>query len=636
MKIKNFFFGLILINAFALSAQKDSLYPLNSNPSLFLKAGDVKNSTAKIASVTPLSLPFFDDFARPGIFPDSARWIDSNVFINTTYPRAPFTIGVATFDGLNKHGYPYNINAAVGSSAGADTLTSHTIDLYAGSPNDTEDVYFSFFYQTRGWGDAPETNDSLILEFFKPAQNAWARAWGKAGFNLGPNDSSWKYVVLHLTDTAYHYSDFKFRFRNRATISGALDHWHVDYVYLDNGRTLGDSSTFQDQAFGYEAPSLLRTYSSMPYWQFTNGADISSNFPLFIRNNDTTSAATNIDVFFKVLDNNGVQIQNSTGGSQNINNWILSGWDNFAPHCNMPITFGLPPNLTDTGTYTAKVKLDAKDSLPYDKKHYNDTLTGFTHFYNYYSYDDGTAEGGYGLNAIGAEMAVKITIGSQPDTIKALDVYFDPVVNVGTLVNATCTLYVWNDNGGFPGTVLYSDTSVTYPSYVSNLSINGFVRDTFDKAVPVLAGGTYYVGIKQTNNTPLNIGFDRNYNHQNKMFYNSSGSWNNASYAGSYMMRPVMSRIGEFSGISSPAVEPGRALVFPNPARDQVTINHTGIKIGQLVKAELYDLSGRMMLSQMITNNQSLDISEITNGIYFLRISDGKSLLHTTKLFIAH
>lgn len=621
----------VLIFCFA-SAQKDSLYPLNSNPKLFSRV-PAAASAAKIASAAPLSLPFFDDFAQPLLFPDTSKWMNDStaVFLNTTYPRAPFTIGVVTFDGLNVHGYPYNIFAGVTSSAGADTLTSRPIDLSVVSPGDTS-VYLSFFYQARGLGDAPETADSLVLEFFKAADTTWNLAWSKAGFNPGVNDSAWKLVMVNISNADYFNSAFQFRFRNRATVSGSLDHWHVDYVYLNRFRTSTDT-LFQDYAFGYEAPSLLRNYSAMPYWQMTSGVDVASTYPVFIRNNVYTQQAQLIYDSLVIYDQNNTAVFNSPfqgGGSFNVDNFLIGGWDDYAPHANIP--FSIPtPVLTDSGTYTTKVFLRPNDNNA--DGNWNDVLNGKTHFHNYYAYDDGTAEAGYGLNTYGAMMAVKFSL-NVADTLKAVDIYFDPVTNVGSLSFSTYSVTVWSDNGGIPGNIIYQDTA-SEVEYITDSLINSFVRDTL-KTPLQLNPGVFYVGIQQTNNVPLNVGFDRNYNHKDKMFYNTSGNWANSSFDGSYMIRPVMWKLDLAAGLHSETMQPLGAVVFPNPARSQVTISHSGLKTGEMVRAQVIDLSGRVVLEETVMNNQPLDVSGITNGVYLLRISDRKTVLHSTKLFIAH
>lgn len=69
--------------------------------------------------------------------------------------------------------------------------------------------------------------------------------------------------------------------------------------------------------------------------------------------------------------------------------------------------------------------------------------------------------------------------------------------------------------------------------------------------------------------------------------------------------------------------------VFPNPAFDKLFIQPNGISIS---KIEIVDLSGKLVFSQsQINQNESLDISELANGIYFVKAYTTNKLL-TTKL----
>src|SRR5690606_24103151 len=108
-----------------------------------------------------LSLPFLDDFSQNYHFPDENLWQDINVYINSNYPKTPPSYGVATFDGLDSTGFPYDFSSQIAHGI-ADSLTSHPIDLTV--INDS--VYLSFQYQAGGNGNAPEVEDSLRLDFF--------------------------------------------------------------------------------------------------------------------------------------------------------------------------------------------------------------------------------------------------------------------------------------------------------------------------------------------------------------------------------------------------------------------------------------------------------------------------------------
>ncbi|MEM9024444.1 MAG: hypothetical protein AAGB22_11915, partial [Bacteroidota bacterium] len=95
---------------------------------------------------------------------DNSLWVDSKelgvgegAYINQTFGFQPPSIGVATLDGLDPYGLPYNEN--FGSSRGlADSLSSKPIDLERDpiTLQPYANVYFSFYFQPEGFGDKPE------------------------------------------------------------------------------------------------------------------------------------------------------------------------------------------------------------------------------------------------------------------------------------------------------------------------------------------------------------------------------------------------------------------------------------------------------------------------------------------------
>ena len=149
------------------------------------------------------------------------------------YAIHPWTIGVATFDGLDETGYPHDWSAS-GATGWADDLTSKPIDLSSYSIGDS--VYISFFYQAGGLGNAPESDDSLVLEFYLPSTSSWQSFWGINGFT----SDEWYYEHLILDDPNYFQNGFQFRFRSYGSLMGSLDHWNLDYVYLNETRSVAD------------------------------------------------------------------------------------------------------------------------------------------------------------------------------------------------------------------------------------------------------------------------------------------------------------------------------------------------------------------------------------------------------------
>ena len=77
--------------------------------------------------VTPLLLPFFDDFSGRSVLPDPELWSDSDAFISDDYAMFPPTVGVATLDAIDHLGRLYS-NASPFPFM-ADFLTSQPIRL---------------------------------------------------------------------------------------------------------------------------------------------------------------------------------------------------------------------------------------------------------------------------------------------------------------------------------------------------------------------------------------------------------------------------------------------------------------------------------------------------------------------------
>ena len=158
-----------VISLLTINAQEEEFFISGQNDTIVKQRGKsvLKSSSSQVSYSKLLDLPFFDDFARPGIFPTRQLWANENVYINNTFPINPPSLGVATFDALDANGKVYS-NASV-STFGADTLTSLPINF---SNTPTQSFTLSFYVQPKGNGDMPEENDSLILEFYAPASNS--------------------------------------------------------------------------------------------------------------------------------------------------------------------------------------------------------------------------------------------------------------------------------------------------------------------------------------------------------------------------------------------------------------------------------------------------------------------------------
>jgi hypothetical protein len=597
------------------SAQ-EVLRPLGSNDVIKSWLENLNPYTRMPVTPDTIPLPFRDDFSKTNIYPDAYFWIDSTVYVNRHMGRAPITLGVATFDGLSKTGAPYDTVTTVFSSLPCDTLTSKKI--YLSFPV-SDSIYLSFFYQPRGFGDLPEPGDSLILQFRSPVK-PWTRIWSKAGFAPGGSDTSFFRVMIPIKDTSWLKNGFQFRFINYGSRQGNVDHWHLDYVYLNRLRSVSDT-IMDDVAFVYTPPSFLSKYTAMPWNQY-NASEMAGVFKNYIRNNFNTLKNTTYE--YRIFDQNSVQVNTTYTGTGNIDpfrtsNYTVCTQPTPCLNLNQPTVNYSFPNFSNNTYYTIQHVISANPDI----NRQNDTLR-FTHrFANYYAYDDGTAELAYGLNVIGGKLAYKFTL-NVPDTIRAVDMYFNWVPNglsnppVNSVTQRSFRITIWSDMGGVPGAIIFQD-SITTPNYHfekhndwGNL-MNQFYR--YHLTSPVLLSGTFYVGWVQYTKDLLNVGFDLSRNSSSKVFYNTSGSWQNSIFSGSLMIRPVFGTPAEALAHSDETNETPDIILYPNPGPGPATLSVSG---GQTTNYNVFNSAGVLVRTGKFSGSENIDFSNLPEGLYFI------------------
>lgn len=623
------FLALFTVLSNIVKAQ-EQLKPLSSNINL-QNSQKGKTIHKKIATVSPLDLPFFDDFsyAYKSPYPSLNNWIDSSVYVNTGFAIAPISIGVATFDGLNKFGYPYSINAPVSYSGPADYLTSKPINLkstltHTYDPSDS--IFVSFYYQAEGRGEAPEVNDSLCLDFFKPNQNKWQKVWGVKGYNPNATDTNFYRVRVLVADTAYLDSLFQFRFRNKATTSGSLDHWHIDYVQLKYNYLYADTVE-SDAGFAYKPSSFLKNYSVIPYRQYNRTLEMAPGFRNYMRNNFDIAKFS--DYSYSIKDEFGASVPTDTYGTfanpgflPFLNNGYYNGIASTPAFTNQPF----PVTFSDSTFFTITHVLTTSS----DSKRGNDTVVHVQKFSNYYAYDDGTAEQGYYLNTYGAKTALRFTV-NVADTLKSVRIYFDPILDGTAILASTFRIMVWNAGSNGPGSILLKDSLIN-PIYLSG-SYNAMPTFNLTSCLP-LGVGTYYIGIQQTTNKALNIGFDRNTNHKDALYYDIGNGWVQSAIPGSLMINPVMGctypdPVGIIENSSNTKIQ-----IFPNPAQNTISINYPGNQIEPLFLNIINSL-GQTVFTKTIISNESIDVSDLSNGLYFIHLKSSSLNVSSQKLIIS-
>jgi hypothetical protein len=68
--------------------------------------------------------------------------------------------------------------------------------------------------------------------------------------------------------------------------------------------------------------------------------------------------------------------------------------------------------------------------------------------------------------------------------------------------------------------------------------------------------------------------------------------------------------------------------IFPNPTTDYVAVNDDSDRVNKL---EFYNLTGRQMKSFAVTRGEKYSISELPDGVYFVRLIDKNNRIVTTQ-----
>ncbi|MBI5218397.1 MAG: T9SS type A sorting domain-containing protein [Bacteroidia bacterium] len=584
-----------------------------------------------------LELPFFDDFSTLSVIPDPNRWVDYAAYVNAGYTsyimsslsdvnpaHSPPSIGVVTLDAIDPSGVVYS-HLLPTIPAIADYLTSKPINLNY-SPADS--VYLFFYYQPTSVGNTPESHDSLILEFFSPVDSAWHHAWCAEG----SNDSVYRKANVPIRDTVFLQMGFRFRFKNYASLGSNYepswlsncDQWNLDYIYLDTNRHYNDT-IFKDVGMLYPIKSILKdSLEAMPWKHFRAAGQSMVNYYInMIYRNIAVTDTFNVGRFVKIT-----EMSHSVPPYTSDDNY-----DNAPPNqiIFFPRTFSyiFTSNETDSAGFEIKCYLDINSANP--PSHLfrpNDTATYYQKFKNYYAYDDGSAENGYGISGEGtqnARLAYKFKCFKK-DTLRGVDIYFNNTLNYYT-VSKNFYLTVWNDNNGLPGDTLVSligqhpDSSVDYHTYPLP---NPLIIDS---------GATFYIGMKQTTNDMLNIGFDRNRDSHTKLYYNISGTWTQSTQKGALMMRPLFGNALPLNIKNNPDAFAKAIEVYPNPSG--TLINFIIPETYSNANIIITDMCGKQVYSAP-ASQKTIDVSNFPAGVYLLKISDAMNFSITQKIIVMH
>ena len=590
----------------------------------------------------PRKLPFFDDFSatptgvtsRGTGYPVDSLWINNKtIWINDGLALHAPSYNVAVFDGLDSAFLPYSSELLLNGFR--DSLVSQPIDLSESEVTAAErpTVYFSFFYQWQGNGEAPDPTDYLMVEF-KNSSGKWIPV-----VTILPRPSFERTVfydtIVQVPGAEYFHSTFQFRFRNYGRTSGPYDTWNVDYVYLNKYRN-PDDRDFPDQAVSSSLSSLFEKYRSIPYDHFLSSGVVTR--PSFgVSNNldeytDLTylTEATFVNYRDNVghttfISNLGV---NDTSAINDDGSGIIFPLEKrivhleYIPDATSPSQFDpesdsvwlkLKVRLFTGDTFDPKTGAFAHDyNLNYRPIDFrvNDTISAEYKLRDYYAYDDGAAEYAAGLTQAGNRAAVAFDmLIADPDTLVAIDVY---APDYALSSNLTVDFTIYADNDGLPGGVLYTIPSVT----IQRKGIDRFQRIRIVE--PFLVDGRFHVGWKAPVGGSFQIGLDYDNDSGDKIFVNTNGTWSpSTDITGSLMIRPVF---GNGDVVTSAELLPV-AGIYPNPNDGTFYID------AAFDALDISTATGRSVNFHLIDEGERrrVILLQPATGLYLLRIRTGNT-----------
>ncbi len=627
----------IALTAVSLTINILKTYPVNNEVRQVYPAYNIYDTVGRPLDTIATIFDYKQDSIQKYIVAPFGNplWQEDYVYINDGYAVNQPSYGVATFDGLDRDGRPYDISSSA-TYGRADQLTSLPIDLSARLASDS--IYLSFFYQGKGLSrDGPEDKDSLVLEFYNSTTQKWNLKWASRGRTMTNFDQILVYVSGEFLTNA-----FQFRFRNKANLSGAWDNWNLDYVLLDKNRSI-DDTVYNDVVIKRKSRSMLPVYSSIPYWQY----GVSSSLDSILKDTISYTFGNNFNsqrtILFRYFVSNPQgnyypQFPVPAGLSTST---ILQGGGTqkrVYDFNQAPVNFEYPTADMDTAhtfvtTYVAQWNsTPLKDLFPE-----NDTLFHEQRFDHYYAYDDGSAEAGYGVNLTDTTMGKrgivfqKFDLLISKDTLNAVSIYFLPQGE--NMEGSTFTISVWKELNA--SGLLFKKTMKSQIYYAAQ---NGFITYLLDTSLVV--ENDFYIGIEQNTYQSLNIGYDFSNDQKNKVFYTLNGAnflpAGPAIQPGNLMVRPYF-RVNKFQVGTEELVKKSNLnfKLYPNPTNGIVKIE-IGDDSYVTYLFQLYDIQGKLFKEDQFFQSKSFDFNYLNNGVYFVRIVDENGLSSSKKLIIAH
>lgn len=691
---------LLIFNSLLINAQeyRTSLF-FNDTLQKMAKENKIRKNT-KFITYTPIFIPFLEDFSNYNNFPDTSLWANNQAFINNGFALNPPTIGVATLDALDNFGKVYSHASA--SSFYADTLLSRPIRLDSvftplkRAMELSDSIWFSFYYQPGGgtgqpWemtGDAPDTKDSLILDFGYLSGNTsllyyiydsltladtiligdtilspcdptlyivanqtyypgdvvvvpcdsvatmeviWETVWASPGMSLASFINKYgtyfQQIMIPIDDKKYLNAGFQFRFRNIASLEYGQDeeYWAGNVdMWNIDYIRLNRNRSFADTIID-DVAFVEHPGSILQEYTAMPWSHVKDNTTSFLKP-DYKTKLINLD---NVVKNTSYEQyildqQNNVIGNYSGGSYNINPFYNSGFQDYAPHTQPPMANITFPTANNDSVELSV-----------------------YYIF----REAGGGDNNPHNDTSI------YKQQFFNYFAYDDGIPEGGYIVKSSVYPYASSLAIGF--SLSHSDTLRAIRMYVnrvhndaSNINFtltvwndNGgkpgniiyqqnitqeysnelYGLQHFQLDEPIAISGNFYIGYQTSNKHYLNIGFDQNNNANNHVFWRTNSNWENSFIFGCPIIRPVVGAYYNYHNIEE--IDLQSISIYPNPAQNQLHIIVPNNIIEKDAFIEIYSLKGERIMWQNYDNH--LNVSHLSNGFYILTLSSGTKIYHT-------
>jgi hypothetical protein len=612
-----------------------TVYPLEKNP------GTQKKAAARMQAPVQVSLPFWDDFSSTTEdHAANSLWLNNNkVLVSRGQAINPPSINVASFDGLNEFGTPYNSTDNLDFGY-RDTLESQLIKMTEVSLPFRNSVFLSFLYQAGGYGEPPDTQDFLRLEF-KNVDEEWETIATLTVENAA--DPTLFYdTIFRINQDRFYHDGFQFRFISFGRKSGRYDSWHIDYVYLNKDRSATDNA-YPDRSLSTPISTIFGKYYSIPINHFFNQPEINTT-SFYIRNLFNIATVLNFNTSLTSKKNYA-----GTSVSNSVNLDIITPIDGIGQggtiqaHELREVFLATLPDVNDVSLFdpaakgielTMTILLNSGDNKPLTDPEsdysiiyepidfrWNDTTRVQYFLDSAYTYDDGIAEYAAGLTEFGNQLAYQFAMKtSEQDTISALSVYFPYFAGVSA---SSVDFFIMDNENGKPANILYEQTVD-----VIRKANNEFTPIPLTEGV--IVQDTFYIGYREPFSGRVRVGLDKSNNTGDLMYFRrtESSSWSSDWITGSLMIRPYFGK-PKISVISGVEEENNPVAFYPNPNAGEFYAK------GPVENLHFFTIAGHPVnfAVEDFGEEKRINLTAVPAGLYFVRYKSGTRIF-TEKIII--